>query len=206
MLVKQKIQQKMQSVYWRKKNAHNYTRLGNIHGDCDVIRVGKETYGTINCLTTVAKSQLSIGSFCSIADNVQFILNADHELSNVSTYPFKTMILNEGEEAISKGDIEVGDDVWIGQNAIILSGVKIGQGAVIAAGSVVTKDVPSYAIVGGNPARLIKYRFNERVIDELLQIDYSMIDKNKVIELRDMLYTRIETIEDAKSVVAALKG
>lgn len=203
-LIKQKLSQKKQAACWRKENSHNKTRLGIIHGNRDVITVGNETYGTINCLTSVSKAHLNIGSFCSIADNVQFILNADHDLHNISTFPFKTMILNEGEEATSKGDIVVSDDVWIGQNAIILSGVKIGQGAVIAAGSVVTKDVPPYAVVGGNPSRIIKYRFDEEIINELLKIDYSNIDIRKIKNLKEIFYKKIDNIEDARAVSKAL--
>lgn len=75
-------------------------------------------------------------------------------------------------EAISKGDIIVKDDVWIGRNALIMSGVNIGQGAVIAAGAVVTKDVPPYAIVGGVPAKVIRYRFEEEIINELVNVDF----------------------------------
>lgn len=84
-------------------------------------------------------------------------------MSGVSTYPFKRKLFHGGEEAVSKGDIIVGDDVWVGYGATILSGVHIGQGAVIAAGAVVNKDVPPYAIVGGIPAKVIKYRFSESV-------------------------------------------
>ena len=74
---------------------------------------------------------------------------------------------------LTNGDIVVGDDVWVGQRAIIMSGVNIGQGAVIGAGAIVTKNVPPYAIVGGIPAKVIRYRFSEELIQELLKIDYS---------------------------------
>ena len=84
-------------------------------------------------------------------------MDAGHTLNNISTYPFKTALLNyKNEEAISKGNIIIDDDVWIGFGATIMSGVHIGQGAVIAAGSVVTKDVPPVAVAAGNPVRFIK--------------------------------------------------
>lgn len=87
----------------------------------------------------------------------------------------------EIREARSKGSIVIKDDVWVGANSLILSGVTIGQGAVVAAGSVVTKDVPPYAIVGGNPAKIIRYRFEEKIIKKLLKIDYSKINPDKII-------------------------
>ena len=95
-------------------------------------------------------------------------------------------------EAISKGDIIVDDDVWIGYGATILSGVHIGQGAVVAAGAVVTKDAPPYAIVGGVPARVIKYRFSPEVIEQLLKLDYSKLTDNMIRERIDDLYTSLD--------------
>lgn len=96
-------------------------------------------------------------------------------------------MLNEGLEAISKGDIIV-DDVWFGGDATIMSGVHIGKGAVIAAGAVVTKDVPPYAIVGGVPAKIIKYRFNENVIKKIIKIDFNKLTIDKVRKNKDLFY------------------
>lgn len=118
---------------------------------------------------------LKIGSYCSIAEGVRFLLAGEHQLHSISTYPFKVKIFGEAYEAGSKGDIIVQDDVWIGTNAVICSGVTIGQGAVVAAGAVVTKDVAPYAIVGGNPARLIKYRFDEPLREKLTQTDVAAL-------------------------------
>ena len=89
------------------------------------------------------------------------------------------------------GGIVVEDDVWIGFGATILSGVHIGQGAVVAAGALVTKDVPPYAIVGGVPAKLIKYRFEQELVRELVDIDYSRLDKQDVREHLDELYSEL---------------
>ena len=107
-------------------------------------------------------------------------------------------MLGEMYEGQSKGDIVVADDVWIGNRAMIMSGVHIGQGAVIAAGAVVTKDVPPYAVVGGVPACVIKYRFSEKVIKELVKIDYSKLDKRVVCDELEKLYIEVneENVND----------
>lgn len=118
--------------------------------------------------------KLIIGKFCAIAKGVQFIMNgANHKLSGFSTYPFY-IFGNDWEKAMPlpedmpyKGDTIIGNDVWIGYEALIMPGVKIGNGAVISSRSVVTSDVPAYTIVGGNPAKVIKRRFSEEVIAEL---------------------------------------
>ena len=135
---------------WRKNNGHNQTSAGNIFND-KLVSVGKYTYGQLNVLTFDDKTKLNIGNFCSIGPNVWFIPSADHSLNHISTYPYKVNVLGEALEGVAKGDIIVEDDVWIGLGATILSGVRIGQGAVIAAGSVVSKDVPPYALCGREP-------------------------------------------------------
>jgi serine acetyltransferase len=106
-----------------------------------------------------------------------------------------------GNEAFSKGNIVIDDDVWIGYGVTILSGVHIGQGAVVAAGAVVTKDVPPYAIVGGVPAKIIKYRFSPEIIEELMKIDYSKLEEDDIKNHIDDLYSEIKTVEDAKKIV-----
>lgn len=91
-------------------------------------------------------------------------------------------------DPVKKGNIEIGDDVWLGTDALIMGGVKVGNGAVVAAGSIVTKDVPAYAIVGGCPAKVIKYRFPDNVIAELLQINWDKIDKKLCEDRLDDFY------------------
>ncbi|WP_415406002.1 Vat family streptogramin A O-acetyltransferase [Sulfurovum sp. CS9] len=121
--------------------------------------------------------KLIIGKFCAIAKEVKFIMNgANHKDSGFSTYPF--FIFGNGWEKAApkegelpyKGDTVVANDVWIGYGVTIMPGIKIGNGAIIASKSVVTKDVPDYCVVGGNPAKAIKYRFEKEIIDELLEI------------------------------------
>jgi virginiamycin A acetyltransferase len=121
--------------------------------------------------------KLIIGKFCALARGVKFIMNgANHQIAGFSTYPF--YIFGNGwekvtpppEQEVFKGDTVIGNDVWIGYKSLIMPGVKIGDGAIIAAKSVVVKDVPAYTIFGGNPACFIRQRFSDTVIKALLEI------------------------------------
>ena len=193
--LKAKISEHQRFVKWREQNLENDTSPMNDF-DLSVVTVGKFTYGGIRVYNFNRDKHLYIGNYCSIASDVMFILDADHALDRVSSFPFKVKcIRTEQFEATSKGDIIVDDDVWIGYGATILSGVHIGQGAVIAAGSVVSKDVQPYAIVGGVSAKLIKYRFSQPVIDYLLTLDYSKLDESLVRDHTEELYTKIDGMD-----------
>lgn len=122
--------------------------------------------------------KLIIGKFCMIASDVKFIMNGGNHLTEaLSAYPFE--IFGNGWEGAMdgktyphKGDICIGNDVWIGYNATIMAGVTVGDGAIIAANATVTKDVSPYSIVGGNPAQEIKKRFSEDIISQLLSLQW----------------------------------
>ena len=140
-----------------------------------LLLVGEHTYGLHNLRIDSYKgseAKVTIGRYCSIAPDVRIITGGVHPVEQISTFPFRIKCDLPGKYLDgmpgTKGDILIGSDVWIATQVLILSGVKIGHGAVIAAGSVVTKDVPPYAIVGGNPAKLIRYRFDPTRIQELL--------------------------------------
>lgn len=128
----------------------------------------------------IHKERLVIGKFCSIACGTRFLFNcANHTLNSLSTYTFPLFYEEwnlEKSNVVSawdnKGDIIIGDDVWIGYEAVIMSGVHVGNGAIIAARAVVTKDVPPYTIVGGTPAREIRKRFDTDVIKRLLMLKW----------------------------------
>jgi acetyltransferase-like isoleucine patch superfamily enzyme len=180
---------------WRKKNRDNSTMVNNYFDTC-LVSVGKETYGELNVVTFSDKHRLYIGNYVSIAQNVAFLLDAEHHINHISSFPFKVKVLHTvSSESFGKGDIAVDDDVWIGYGATIMSGVHIGQGAIVAGGAVVTKDVPPYAVVGGIPAKIIKFRFEENVINELLKVDYSKLTKEMVIKHEADLYTELTNIE-----------
>ncbi len=139
------------------------------------IEIGRYTYGNPKIYMFTNKYKLTIGNFCSIADNVKIVVDGNHRMDWIATYPFGEIfedIPKNSGHPIGKGDISIGHDVWIANSALILPGVNIGNGAVIGAGSVVTKDVDKYEIVGGNPAKHIKYRFNEDTINALEKIKW----------------------------------
>ena len=154
-----------------------------------------------------SRDRLIIGKFCQIAAGVEFVMNdANHQMNAVTTFPFYTL---EGwdmeappvSDMPCKGDTVIGNDVWIGQNAVILPGVRIGDGAVIGANSVVGRDVAPYTIVAGNPARVIRKRFDDELTGLLLRFrwwDKSIEEINRLIPLL--------TCGDLETVRAELKN
>lgn len=136
--------------------------------------------------------KLIIGKYCQIAAGVEFIMNgANHQMNSVSTFPFYTlegwdMNAPEQTELPIKGDTVIGNDVWIGQNATILPGVNIGDGAIIGANSVVGKNIEPYTVVAGNPAKFLHKRFDDDLIELMLEWkwwDKSVEEVNKLIPL-----------------------
>ncbi|WP_283771405.1 CatB-related O-acetyltransferase [Shewanella sp. 10B] len=154
----------------------NYVKL---HGRSEIYgsTVGKATY-----LSSAIISNCSIGAFCSIGPGSRVGGLGEHPTQFVSTHPaFYSNLKQSGITYISgeneipfveNSPVNIGNDVWIGARALILDGVNIGHGAIIAAGAVVTKDIPPYAVVGGVPAKLIKYRFHPEVVDSLLGLKW----------------------------------
>jgi acetyltransferase-like isoleucine patch superfamily enzyme len=155
------------------------------------VTVGRHTYGFVraSAYMPTGRETLRIGNYCSIAREVMFIFG-EHRTDLVSTYPLRTLLIPSGEnvDAIEKGSITIGSDVWLGTRAMIMSGVTIGHGAVVAAGAVVTRDVPPYAIVGGVPARVIRSRFDARTIGALLEIAWWEWPDEVVLERLSSFY------------------
>ena len=190
---------------WKKINKDNFTEMGNRMFNINKVSIKTGTYGEINVIQfdRNAENKLLIGRYCSIAPEVHFLLDGEHPYNCISTYPFKTRYINGEEDfSSSKGNIVLEDDVWIGYRTTILSGVHIGQGAIIAAGSVVVKDVPPYAIVGGVPASIIKYRFDKNIISILKnKLNFEKIDEQFIKEEKNLLYKRIGKEEEIKHLM-----
>lgn len=146
---------------------------------------GKYTYGTPNVLWKTTDSELIVGNFCSIGKNVNIYLGGNHRYDFVTTYPFGYLykdvfnFIGNGHP-LKNGGVIIGNDVWIANNVTIMAGVTIGDGAVIANNSHVVKDVEPYSVVGGNPAKLIKYRFTQEQIKQLLQIKWWYWSDDKI--------------------------
>lgn len=147
-----------------------FTNREKRYADYDI---GDWTYGAPTVVRWGTHTRLKIGKFCSIADGVTILLGGEHRTDWISTYPFNKFLdlaqTVEGHPG-TKGDVVIQNDVWIGANTTILSGVTIHNGAVVGAGSLVCKDVPPYAVVAGNPARQIRLRFAENLVAELVKI------------------------------------
>lgn len=155
--------------------------------------VGKWTYGHPTVYDWLDGTQLRIGSFCSLHPTTNILLGGEHDPRCVTTYPIDLHLSPEGHKIenpvfpTSKGDVVIGHDVYIGIGSTILSGVSIGNGAVIAAGSMIVRDIPAYAIVGGNPAKVIKYRFEPAIIERLEKLAWWDWPDEKIYEARDLL-------------------
>lgn len=138
------------------------------------ISIGRYTYGGATFKIWSAGERIEIGAFCSFAEDVLIFGGGEHRLDWVTTHPLRIAFNSPGAgqdgHPHSKGRTVIGNDVWIGHGALVLSGVTIGDGACIGAGAVVAKDVPAYSIVAGNPARVVRLRFTEEQIASLLQI------------------------------------
>ena len=166
------------------------------------VTTGEGTYGDANITyleyNLCKEISVKIGKYCSIGEKLVIICDGEHNINNVTTYPFSELdsdlYKKYGQICKTKGDIIIGNDVWIGYGVTILSGVTIGDGAVIGAKSVVASDVPPYAVVVGNPAKILKYRFDTITIRELLKIKWWNWSKEKIINNMDWLLRKPKSI------------
>jgi virginiamycin A acetyltransferase len=174
----------------KKKVYKNYFLKDNLKKEINLklAIVGKWSYGNPRILRWDYSSKIKIGNFCSLGPDIDFYIGGNHRVDWISTSQLPASQFNDVFEkaktiknfSISKGDIEIGHDVWIGGRTTILSGVKIGTGAVIAAGSVVVNVVDPYTIAGGNPNRIIKKRFKDSTIQKLLETEWWNLSDDKI--------------------------
>jgi acetyltransferase-like isoleucine patch superfamily enzyme len=177
---------------WR--NPHNLTRLHlKALAERRGFDIGDFSYGRPKVRFPDSGAKLAIGRYCSIADGVEILLGGNHHTDFVTTYPFSELRGLWPEAAAhpntdaGKGDVSIGHDVWLGSQCMILSGVTIGSGAVVAARAIVTKDVPPYAIVGGNPAKVIRMRFEAATVARLLASRWWDLPRERVAGLIPLL-------------------
>ncbi|MFC6790499.1 CatB-related O-acetyltransferase [Methylobacterium komagatae] len=191
----------------RGRNPHNETRLhlarmARRYG----FSIGAYSYGRPKVRFPESGRKLTIGRYCSIADKVEILLGGGHRLAWGSTYPFAAMrgLFPEADAPedyhVSRGDVVIGHDVWLGSGCMILSGVTIGHGAVIAARAVVSRDVPPYAVVAGNPARVVRHRFPPDIVDALVAAGWWDRPADEVSRLVPLLQS-----EDIAALLAALR-
>jgi acetyltransferase-like isoleucine patch superfamily enzyme len=170
--------------------------------------IGRGSYGNnLSVVTWGEGAKLKIGAFCSFADNVKILLGGEHRTDWVTTYPFSVLWqgVNIPGHPKTKGDVLIGNDVWIGTESLILSGVTIGDGAVIGARSVVSKNVAPYAIMAGNRAKFIRYRFDaKKVRDALLRLKWWNWEDEKIRERMHLLLDG--DVENLLEVEAHLRG
>ncbi len=157
------------------------------------VRIGRHTYGIAprNLVRPTAAAPITIGAFCSFGPDVLIFGQADHPTHLASTFPFRAKLLRPeapNTDAVTRGGVSIGNDVWVGARAIILSGVTVGDGAVIGAGAVVPRDVPPYAVVAGNPARVLRVRFDEQTIAALLALRWWTWPDERIAALEEAFY------------------
>lgn len=190
-----------------KKNRHNRTFAARFF-PVNRVTVGNHSYGMIDVRTFCddAGEKLQIGNFVSIANDVVFILGGQHQSKTFSTFPLRAYFtrIDNNLDSMSKGPIIIEDEVWIGASALILSGVNIGKGAIVAAGAVISKDIPPYAVVAGNPAKIIKYRFSEEIICQIKDIRLSEIDDDTIQNNFELLYEKIENNDSKIELIRKL--
>lgn len=153
-------------------------------------KMGVNCYGVPKIKHAHPNATLTIGNYCSIAKNVQIFLGGNHRLDWITTFPFPIFFQNAmhiNDSATTNGNVSIGSDVWLCENCTILSGITIGHGAVVANGSVVTKDVSPYEIVGGNPAKHIRWRFDEATRSALLNSSWWDWPEDELLSIVDTI-------------------
>lgn len=186
-------------IRWATRNAQRLLvqLVGGTPTPPEGVEVGKHIRGIkFDTFVYPSKdSQISVGSYCRIAAGVRILGATEHRTNLVSMYPIRTILPGndrEPHDLYARGPTCIGNDVWLGLESVIMSGVKVGDGAVVGARSVVTADVPPYAIVVGNPARIVRYRFSPEQILELQRIAWWNWSEEKIRECESDFYGDID--------------
>ncbi len=156
------------------------------------LHIGPHTYGKPQIISFAGDNgSVTIGNYCSVARNVKIIVGGNHRTDWISTFPLRIAFnlpeKYEDGHPQSNGPVRIGNDVWLGYGCTIMSGITIGDGAVVASNSLVVKDIPPYAIAGGNPADIIKYRFEKIEIESLMSIRWWEWDDKRVLKNVDLI-------------------
>lgn len=186
------------------RTARHLEKLVRRHG----FSVGDHSYGRPKVRFPETGARLVIGRFCSIADKVEIFLGGNHRTDWATTFPFAAFperwpgagALGDGYHR-TRGDVTIGSDVWLASGATIMSGVTIGHGAVIGARAIVSRDVPPYAIVTGNPARLARRRFDEATVAALLETAWWDLPDAEIAPLTPLLSS-----DDVPALIAAVRA
>jgi acetyltransferase-like isoleucine patch superfamily enzyme len=160
--------------------------LNRLHCRYPQYRIGRWSYGDLTVRSWGEGAALTVGAFCSIAPGAQILLRGEHRSDWVTTFPFNSLwesAKHVSGHPMNKGDVVIGNDVWIGTEAMIMSGVTIGDGAVVGARSLVSRDVEPYSIVAGNPARLVRMRFSEATVKRLLDLRWWELRDEEIVHL-----------------------
>lgn len=171
------------------------------------VTVGRHSYGydANTFLTFMDGARIKVGAFCSIAREARILAGSEHITTRAATFPLSALLFNPAGgnalDAIDKGTTTIGNDVWIGLGATVLSGVAVGDGAVIGAGAVVSKSVPSYAIVAGNPAQIIRFRFDNVTCHRLLALQWWEWSDEQIVALKPWFMADVDAfLEEAERV------
>jgi len=165
----------IRSLFGKNQKKASSRKITELRDQYPEYEIGRHSYGQLTIHTWKEGAALRMGAFCSIGKGTQVFLGGEHRTDWVTTYPFSkrwNCARHITGHPRTKGDVVIGNDVWIGRDALIMSGVKIGDGAVVGARAVVAMDIEPYAVYAGNPARFIRKRFDEKTVQELVELKW----------------------------------
>lgn len=197
-----RIKKKVIDLKIQKEGGPLYSLTARKIAERNNVRIGLYTYGSCFDSTFAVSGKCEIGKYCSIASDVHY-LGGNHPMSSLTTSAifYSKKLSGFDVQDITRQELHIGNDVWIGQGVLITAKCQsIGDGAVIGAGSVVTKDVPAYAIVAGNPARVIRFRFDEKTIEHILETEWWNLSPNELMDYYKYMNDPIKFCREYKGI------